>query len=57
MDTRELNMMFPRMVMVGLKDWKDQKQGEGLSLDQGHTLTSVSGCLTFSSFELALPTE
>ena len=56
MDTRELNMMFPRMVMVGLKDWKDQKQGEGLSLDQGHTLMSVSGCLTFNSFELALPT-
>ena len=55
MDQRELNIMFPRMVMVvGQKDWKDQK---GLLLDQVQLSTSVSGCLTYNSFELASPTE
>ena len=54
MDQRELNIIFPRMVMVvGQKDWKDQK---GSSLVQVQLSTSASGCLTFNSFELALRT-
>ena len=54
MDQRELNIIFPRMVMVeGQKDWKDQK---GLFHVQVQLSTSASGCLTYNSFELALPT-
>jgi hypothetical protein len=44
------------MVMAHMED---QKGEEGLSLvqDQDHHLTSVSGCRTFNSFVLALPSE
>lgn len=54
MDQRELIIICPRIIMVvGQKDWRDQK---GSSHVQVHLSTSVSGCLTFNSFELALPT-
>ena len=54
MDQRESkrNIMLWRIVMV---DMGDQKEEEVLFLD--HHLTSVSGCHTFNSFVLALPSE
>lgn len=56
MDQRESKGNITRMVMAHMEDQKGE-EGLFLDLDQDHHLTSVSGCRTFSSFVLALPSE
>ena len=58
MDQRESkgSITLLRMVMAHMEDQKGE-EGLFLDLDQDPHLTSVSGCLTFNSFVLALPSE
>lgn len=58
MDQRESkgSITLLRMVMAHMED-QEGEEGFFLDQDQDHHLTSVSGCRTFNSFVLALPSE